>query len=153
MLDWDERSSAGRYVRENCKPIHRYNMSPESEDHRQLFELICGLLEYEPNNRLTLPEALDHQFFRKLHPSQKLHELETRRSGSLAHGHNRRRSSGSCSDRSSVSSASSSAGGGIDNFHNSHQSRGSNKKDAVVRGQQELNSVYHSSSSYGLSRF
>jgi hypothetical protein len=21
-LDWDEKSSAGRYVRENCKPLH-----------------------------------------------------------------------------------------------------------------------------------
>ncbi|XP_075437997.1 dual specificity protein kinase CLK2 isoform X2 [Ascaphus truei] len=61
-LDWDENSSAGRYVRENCKPLRRYMMS-ESEDHHQLFDLIEGMLEYEPSKRLTLAEALKHPFY------------------------------------------------------------------------------------------
>lgn len=25
-LDWDEKSSAGRYVRDNCKPLHVSNI-------------------------------------------------------------------------------------------------------------------------------
>uniref|UniRef100_A0A672PER5 dual-specificity kinase n=1 Tax=Sinocyclocheilus grahami TaxID=75366 RepID=A0A672PER5_SINGR len=38
-LDWDENSSAGRYVRENCKPLRRYLLS-EAEEHHQLCDLI-----------------------------------------------------------------------------------------------------------------
>ncbi|XP_063635338.1 uncharacterized protein LOC134806059 isoform X6 [Cydia splendana] len=70
-LDWDEKSSAGRYVRENCKPLLRYQQS-NSEEHRQLFDLITRMLEYEPSQRITLREALKHPFFSKLPTHQKL---------------------------------------------------------------------------------
>ncbi|CAH0723876.1 unnamed protein product, partial [Brenthis ino] len=70
-LDWDEKSSAGRYVRENCKPLLRYLQS-NSEEHRQLFELITRMLEYEPSQRITLRDALKHPFFSKLPPHQRL---------------------------------------------------------------------------------
>ncbi|PSN57044.1 Serine/threonine-protein kinase Doa [Blattella germanica] len=70
-LDWDEKSSAGRYVRENCKPLHRYQNS-DDEDHRQLFDLIARMLEYEPSSRLTLAEALRHPFFDKIPQQQRL---------------------------------------------------------------------------------
>lgn len=76
-MDWDERSSAGRYVRENCKPLHRYIMSPDNEDHRQLFDLISHLLDYDPTSRMRLEEALLHPFFRKLPQELKLHETTT----------------------------------------------------------------------------
>lgn len=52
-LDWDEKSSAGYYVRDHCKPLNRYLMS-ESEDHLELFDLIKKMLEYEPSQRITL---------------------------------------------------------------------------------------------------
>ncbi|XP_053133712.1 dual specificity protein kinase CLK2 isoform X1 [Hemicordylus capensis] len=61
-LDWDENTSAGRYVREHCKPLRRYLVS-EAEEHHRLFDLIEGMLEYEPAKRLTLAEALKHPFF------------------------------------------------------------------------------------------
>ncbi|KAJ8335036.1 hypothetical protein SKAU_G00406750 [Synaphobranchus kaupii] len=61
-LDWDESSSAGRYVRENCKPLRRYLLS-EAEDHHQLFDLIESMLEYEPSKRLTLAASVRHPFF------------------------------------------------------------------------------------------
>ncbi|KAM4690192.1 dual specificity protein kinase CLK2 isoform 2-T2 [Rhinophrynus dorsalis] len=64
-LDWDENTSAGRYVRENCKPLRRYMMS-EAEEHHQLFDLIEGMLEYEPSKRITLAESLKHPFFSSL---------------------------------------------------------------------------------------
>ncbi|XP_030329596.1 dual specificity protein kinase CLK2 isoform X4 [Strigops habroptila] len=72
-LDWDENTSAGRYVRENCKPLRRY-LTSEAEDHHRLFDLIEGMLEYEPSKRLTLAEALKHPFFDMLEmePSTKL---------------------------------------------------------------------------------
>ncbi|VVC41240.1 Hypothetical protein CINCED_3A006422 [Cinara cedri] len=76
-LDWDQSSSAGRYVRENCKPLKRY-MSSEEEDHRLLFDLIFQLLKYEPTQRMTMEEALDHQFFYKLPAHQRLHDKEER---------------------------------------------------------------------------
>ncbi|KAF4521967.1 hypothetical protein B566_EDAN009495 [Ephemera danica] len=71
-LDWDERSSAGRYVRENCKPLHRYQ-SNDDESHSHLFDLIARMLEYEPQSRICLSEALDHPFFLELHPEDLLH--------------------------------------------------------------------------------
>lgn len=64
-LDWDEKSSAGRYVRDNCKPLHRY-MITDDEEHRLLFDLISRMLEYEIIHRITLSEALRHPFFAKL---------------------------------------------------------------------------------------
>lgn len=92
-LDWDEKSSAGRYVRDHCKPLHRYVMS-EIPDHLQLFDLIRRMLDYDPSTRITLGEikstqqvnfinskpfhisdqALRHPFFQKLPPLLKLHE-------------------------------------------------------------------------------
>uniref|UniRef100_A0A0P4W7G5 dual-specificity kinase n=2 Tax=Scylla olivacea TaxID=85551 RepID=A0A0P4W7G5_SCYOL len=70
-LEWDEKSSAGRYVRENCKHLRSYQLS-SSEDHRLLFDLISKMLEYEPSQRIGLPEALRHPFFDKLEPLQRL---------------------------------------------------------------------------------
>ncbi|XP_072929308.1 uncharacterized protein Doa isoform X4 [Epargyreus clarus] len=70
-LDWDDKSSAGRYVRENCKPLLKYLQS-NSEEHRQLFDLIARMLEYEPSQRITLRDALKHPFFTKLAPHQRL---------------------------------------------------------------------------------
>ncbi|XP_049870622.1 uncharacterized protein LOC126370036 isoform X2 [Pectinophora gossypiella] len=70
-LDWDEKSSAGRYVRENCKPLLRYQQS-NSEEHRQLFDLVARMLDYEPAQRITLRDALKHPFFSKLPAHQRL---------------------------------------------------------------------------------
>jgi dual specificity protein kinase CLK2/3 len=52
-LDWDDKSSAGRYVRDHCKPLHRYVMS-ETPEHLQLFDLIRKMLDYDPTTRITL---------------------------------------------------------------------------------------------------
>ncbi|KAI1290149.1 Serine/threonine-protein kinase Doa [Halotydeus destructor] len=74
-LDWDERSSAGRYVRENCKSLSRYMLS-DSDDHRLLFDLIQRMLEYEPGSRIALDDVVCHRFFSKLLPDQRLHDGE-----------------------------------------------------------------------------
>ncbi|EGI60295.1 Serine/threonine-protein kinase Doa [Acromyrmex echinatior] len=70
-LDWDDKSSAGRYVRDNCKPLYRYMLS-DDEEHRQLFDLVQRMLEYEPSQRITLKDALTHSFFDALPASQRL---------------------------------------------------------------------------------
>lgn len=74
-LDWDEKSSNGRYVRENCKPLRR-SMLSNSPEHVQLFDLVQRMLEYEPSGRITCAQALDHPFFKPLDASLKLHEQD-----------------------------------------------------------------------------
>jgi CDC-like kinase len=59
-LDWDEKSSAGRYVRENCKPLKRYQVSDE-EDHVLLFDLIQRMLEYEPSHLRLGADRVDRE--------------------------------------------------------------------------------------------
>ncbi|KAI1720423.1 protein kinase domain-containing protein [Ditylenchus destructor] len=64
-LDWNEKTSAGQYVRDNCKPLLRYIQSND-EEHRELFDLIQRMLEYEPTQRIALADALDHPYFKRL---------------------------------------------------------------------------------------
>jgi CDC-like kinase len=54
----------------------RYQSSDE-EIHTQLFDLISRMLEYEPQSRMTLNEALDHPFFSTL-PMEHLLHLQDR---------------------------------------------------------------------------
>ena len=67
-LVWNEKSSAGRYVRENCKPLRRYmpKSTSDPEAWEDLFDLIEKMLMYEPSRRLTLAEAMRHVFFHPL---------------------------------------------------------------------------------------
>ena len=66
-LAWDEKSSAGRYVRENCKPLERYipkrANGGELDDWRDMLDLVAKMLIYEPQRRLSMAEALRHAFF------------------------------------------------------------------------------------------
>lgn len=80
-LDWDEKTTNGRYVNGSCKPLHRYVHSDKPE-HLQLFDLIRRMLEYEPTKRITLDKALRHPFFAKLPANKRLHE----QCNSHAHG-------------------------------------------------------------------
>uniref|UniRef100_A0A4W3I8I2 dual-specificity kinase n=1 Tax=Callorhinchus milii TaxID=7868 RepID=A0A4W3I8I2_CALMI len=64
-LDWNENSSDGRYVRENCKSLRSYVLCDRME-HRLLFDLIQKMLIYEPSKRIMLGEALKHPFFDEL---------------------------------------------------------------------------------------
>lgn len=56
-LDWDEKSSAGYYVRDHCKPLMRYLQS-ESDDHLELFDLIKKMLDYDPTQRITMGKLI-----------------------------------------------------------------------------------------------
>ncbi|OQR71851.1 serine/threonine-protein kinase Doa-like [Tropilaelaps mercedesae] len=71
-LDWDEKSSAGRYVRNHCKPLHRYATTGD-EEVRDLFDLIRKMLAYDPKERLSLRRALDHPFFESLDNRYRIH--------------------------------------------------------------------------------
>ncbi|VDM40575.1 unnamed protein product [Toxocara canis] len=66
-LDWNEKTQAGAYVREHCKPLIRYMKSNDAED-MELYDIISRMLEYEPSHRMTLEDALDHPYFKRLPP-------------------------------------------------------------------------------------
>ncbi|XP_003785087.1 dual specificity protein kinase CLK1 isoform X1 [Otolemur garnettii] len=68
-LDWDEHSSAGRYVSRRCKPLKEFMLSQDAE-HELLFDLIQKMLEYDPVKRITLKEALKHPFFDSMRKTQ-----------------------------------------------------------------------------------
>ncbi|XP_005994151.1 dual specificity protein kinase CLK3 isoform X2 [Latimeria chalumnae] len=70
-LMWDENTSDGRYVKENCKPLRGY-MILDSVEHRQLFDLMRQMLEYDPIKRITFKEALKHPFFITLTPEERM---------------------------------------------------------------------------------
>ena len=52
-------------------PFQRY-LQGDTDEHRQLFDLIEKLLEYDPLHRITLKEAIKHPFFEKLPAEQKV---------------------------------------------------------------------------------
>ena len=98
-LDWDERSSSGRYVRDTCQPLKKYFVDgsggsasgsksggavskDDPEDLKNLHDLLAKLLEYDPSRRYTLAESLNHPFFDKL-PAHLKDFTETR--GSRSH--------------------------------------------------------------------
>ncbi|KAI2651213.1 Dual specificity protein kinase CLK4 [Labeo rohita] len=64
-LDWDEHSSAGRYVRKHCKPLKQY-MSSKTPEHELLFDLLQKMMEYDSSKRITLEQAIGHPFFNPL---------------------------------------------------------------------------------------
>ncbi|KAM4661555.1 dual specificity protein kinase CLK3 isoform 1-T1 [Amazona ochrocephala] len=70
-LVWDENTSDGRYVQENCKPLRTY-MLHDSPEHAQLFDLMRRMLEFEPSQRITFSEALLHPFFAGLSAEEKM---------------------------------------------------------------------------------
>jgi serine/threonine protein kinase len=47
--------------------LQRYMLSNEPE-HEELFDLISRMLEYEPSQRITLRDVLDHSYFKRLPP-------------------------------------------------------------------------------------
>merc|ERR1711974_167316 len=63
-----EDSSNGRHVRKKVKPLQRYipREFREDQDWLDMFQLIGQMLRYDPNKRLTLKEALDQPFLKKL---------------------------------------------------------------------------------------
>ncbi|XP_052096775.1 cyclin-dependent kinase 12-like isoform X2 [Mytilus californianus] len=71
-LDWDPTTNAGRYVRENCRPLYSYIRDKGSE-HRQVLEVVEMMLEFMPTDRMKLKDAMKHPFFRpvkKQHPNR-----------------------------------------------------------------------------------
>ncbi|CAD5228346.1 unnamed protein product [Bursaphelenchus okinawaensis] len=73
-LDFNDNSTSGRYVREQCKPLYRYMEQKDSET-LELFDLIDKMLDYEPTSRLTLNDALQHPFFNRIPAHQRLDHL------------------------------------------------------------------------------
>jgi len=53
-------------------------MNCDVAEHRQLFDLIEKMLEYDPTDRISLADAMHHQFFSKLIQPTRTDEAEDR---------------------------------------------------------------------------
>ena len=67
-LVWDRDSSVGRRMQEKSKFLSLFakNRCHVSEEDRLFFDLIEKMLRYDPNERVTLSEAVCHKFFHSL---------------------------------------------------------------------------------------
>ncbi|XP_060588681.1 dual specificity protein kinase CLK2-like isoform X1 [Ruditapes philippinarum] len=86
-LDWNTRSSAGRYVRDNCSPLKHY-LKDKGPEHLLLFDLIEKMLDYDPSSRISMKEAKRHQFFQSLHNKAEDEAEEAARAAAQAAGTN-----------------------------------------------------------------
>lgn len=78
-LSWDWNVPAARYASQHCRPLPQYRrhspVSGSGQEESVMLDLIARMLEYEPDRRLTLKEALKHPFFDRLSVFQKLEEV------------------------------------------------------------------------------
>ena len=76
-LTWDWSAPAARYASQHCRPLPQYRRhSPHSvtgQEESVMLDLIARMLEYEPDRRMTLKDALRHPFFDRL---SVLHKFE-----------------------------------------------------------------------------
>ncbi|MEQ2301028.1 hypothetical protein AMECASPLE_031794, partial [Ameca splendens] len=68
-LNWEEASCSDDDIRKHCQPLMQY-MRTNSEEEKQLFDLLTCMLEYDVSRRITLEEALWHPFFCPLRMQQ-----------------------------------------------------------------------------------
>jgi len=78
-LSWDWSLPAARYASQHCRPLPQYRrhspVSGPGQEESVMLDLIARMLDYEPDRRLTLKEALKHPFFDRLSVFQKLEEV------------------------------------------------------------------------------
>ena len=78
-LCWDWSLPAARYATQHCRPLPQYRRSsPHSilgQEESVMLDLIARMLEYEPDRRMTLKEALRHPFFDRLSGFQKPEDI------------------------------------------------------------------------------
>ncbi len=46
-------------------------MLSDEAEHREIFDLVFQMLDYEPTSRIKLEEALQHPYFKRLPPNQR----------------------------------------------------------------------------------
>jgi len=78
-LGWDWSQPAARYASQHCRPLPQYRRhGPASRDGQEesvMLDLVARMLDYDPERRMTLKEALKHPFFDRLSVFQKLEEV------------------------------------------------------------------------------
>ena len=78
-LAWDWSQPAARYAAQHCRPLPQYRRhSPQgAHGHEEslMLDLIARMLDYEPDKRLILKDALKHPFFDRLSVFQKLEDV------------------------------------------------------------------------------
>ncbi|CAI9544865.1 unnamed protein product [Staurois parvus] len=59
--------------------LKKYMLNNSNDEHQQLFDLIEGMLEYEPSKRMSLSDAVKHPFFSPLKSDHALKHWDTGR--------------------------------------------------------------------------
>ncbi|ESO85325.1 hypothetical protein LOTGIDRAFT_221368 [Lottia gigantea] len=86
-LDWDPKSKAGRYVRDETKPLSRYIKEPDNHDHTQLFDVISKMLEYDPRSRIQLKQIFRHPFFLRLYEADLVKSVDLSKNEDRSRSH------------------------------------------------------------------
>jgi len=78
-LCWDWSLPAARYASQHCRPLPQYRRqsptSPIGQEESVMLDLIARMLDYEPDRRILLKDALRHPFFDRLTVFQKLEDM------------------------------------------------------------------------------
>jgi len=78
-LCWDWNQPAARYASQHCRPLPQYRRhgpaSREGQEESVMLDLVARMLDYDPERRLNLKDALKHPFFDRLSVFQKLEEV------------------------------------------------------------------------------
>ena len=69
-LLWDPKSSEARYTNQHCKPLFQHQKlstnTTAGRDEMAMYDLVYRTLDYDPQLRITLREALRHYYFDRL---------------------------------------------------------------------------------------
>jgi len=78
-LAWDWSAPPARYASQHCRPLPQYRRhgpaTREGQEESVMLDLVARMLDYDPDRRITLKEALKHPFFDRLSVFQKLEEV------------------------------------------------------------------------------
>ena len=78
-LAWDWSLPGARYANQHCRPLHQYRRhdrgSQQGQEESYMLDLVARMLEYDPDRRIGLKEALKHPFFDSLSVNHKLEEV------------------------------------------------------------------------------
>jgi CDC-like kinase len=78
-LTWDWNSQGARYANQHCRPLPQYRRHDRSSaigmEESAMLDMVARMLEYDPDRRITLKDAIKHPFFDSLSVYQKLEEV------------------------------------------------------------------------------
>ena len=82
-LNWSEDDD--NYVKQNCKPLHRWNTKPSNADHQSFFNLLDLMLNYQFEKRPSAKTCMRHHFYDEEEPIIIMRSRKTSRNSVGSH--------------------------------------------------------------------